>query len=434
MKNILLTIALALLLTSCADSDDATEDCLNPSSDCYVTTTTTDDATTEPPPTTPEQPPPDPEPDDPPAIVEPAPQPDTTPPVEPEPEIETTIQVTDTGPTFTPLFIIQIGNEIYLDDTITREFITTGQIKKAGPDLWLINNQLFSIDTTADAITLEPTPTQAHATATALYTCTEIDPAQAQATGAQAKYYTEFYIDTTGTGLDLISTGNWITNQHRCFDIISAAGYVFAITETGALIQIDGPATTPLYVLNGEFVTHNLDPENNRIDFNDSTESYVMNHLTAANQWIASDGAYYSETGYIWSPVSGLQELATALSDFNEDPRPIALLFGQSPTLISAGTRGGLIYWIEGNTGWLIEYDPIFDTITKPHRLYFGDGDRATGTEHRDTLRPVVIDQYIYFSIGVALDGTGGILKRIDLDTGFFDDVYSGQATIFLID
>lgn len=420
LAALLLMIALLFALTSCKDATDAAEDCADASADCTITVTTNDDdPTTD---TPPPAPPPEPEDEGPTVIVEI----DTTPeaaPAQPTPEIEIVIQITepDTPLTvFEPLFVLQIDNTVYLDDTVTRHFLMQGTIDKAAPGLWLIDDKLLSLDATPDAITLNHTPTQAHATPDALYTCIEIDPTTAQAAGGQAEYYTEFYIDQ-------VSTGHWVTNQHRCVDIVSAGGYVFAISETGALIQIDGPATDPLYILDGEFVTHNLDSVNNRIDFNDTTESYAMNYLTAANQWQRHGDSYYSETGYIWSPVSGLQESATALQDFNTDPRPIELPFPHTPTLISAGTRSGLIYWIEGNTGWLIEYDPAQDVITTPHRLYSGDGTRATGTQHRDTLSPVVIAQYIYFSLG-------GILKRLDLDTGFFDEVYSGEATIFLID
>lgn len=320
-------------------------------------------------------------------------------------------------PTFTPLFALQIDNNVYLSDTTERRLYGTGKIDKAAPGLFLLGDQLFDFDAVPDAITLDHTPTQARDTDDGLYTCVELTPTESQAAGAQAKYHTEFFLDS-------VSLGPWFLNQMRCTDIISAGGATFAVKETGALTQIGGTATAPLYILDNEFVTHNLDDINTRLDFNNRTEDFTMNFVKSARAWIKYGDQYFSESGDIWDTIGGLQELSTAMKDFNTDPRPVELPFAQAPVLVSAGTRDGLIYWIEANTGFVVTYDPDLDEIDTPFRLYTGDGMRSTGIAHRVELEPVIILHYIYFL-------EGGILKRLDLETGFFNVVHSGVAGIF---
>jgi hypothetical protein len=330
----------------------------------------------------------------------------------------------DTKPTantvFTPLYIMQIENDAYRCNTSECELFGTGQLDKAASNLFVLDNQLFSFDDTGPPITLDHVPTQSRSTEDGLYTCIELTPEESQAQGAQPKYHTEFFLDGS-------SLGHWVFNQMRCIDIIHAGGSTFAVKETGALKQIGGDEKTALYVLENEFVMHSLDEINTRIDFNDRTEDFTMNHLTSSKQWLKYADQYYSEKGYVWDPVEGLQELVTAMQDFNTAPYPIELPYGQTPTLLSIGVRDESIYWIEANTGWLIAYDPELDEINIPIRLYTGDGLHSTGVNYRDTLKPVIIEQYIYYT-------HDGILKRLDLDTGFFDEIYAGTVTIFLID
>lgn len=329
----------------------------------------------------------------------------------PEPEPE---------PQFEPRVAIKIDNQLYFSDHTELILAASGAIDKTGPGQYIINNILTTytsageIDTTSDT---GHTPSKAKNTPNGLYSCIEYDPETAAALGGQPRYYSEFYLD------GILFSEAWYFNQDRCQDIVSVGTEIFTIGEFGAYVLIDGTVSNTLYVLDSEFYIHDLDTINRTINFNNVTQIYTTNYVTNAKSWVKWNNKYYSETGAIWDDINGLIEDSTAMQDFNESPRPLQDLI-ESPTLVNIGARDNILYWIEANTGWIIALDIESNIISTPWRIYAGDGTRATGTAGRVELRPLLIDNYVYYV-------TGGALSRLDLETGFIGVIYAGPAVVW---
>ena len=123
------------------------------------------------------------------------------------------------------------------------------------------------------------------------------------------------------------------------------------------------------------------------------------------------NGVYYSHNGYKYSYAFGFSKLSTAMNGWNVYPYPITTIYGEAPTLVPVGVGIQSIYWLECNTGTLIEYIPSIDQIKSQNRLYIGSGVRSDGIALASSLNPIKVDNYIYF-------GYQGKVIRFDLLNG----------------
>lgn len=458
----LIIITLAFLITSCAEIQQAAEDATTDAVDTTVVSTEP-----EPPPPPPD-PDPDPDPPPPPPPPDPDPNPDPPPPPDPEPtpdtvivtieidaEIELETEITPDGTeidatidiiveiieqpapdepppaplTFTPKFTIKTdaSADYYISDGITTQLWLSGQIRRAGPGLYTNGDQLTQYDANANPsppVTLAAIPTQIKSINDDIYYCLEYSPAESSALGAQARVHTEIYKREADATTDSLLSF-FALNQHSCDGIVSVGTAVWIIDDMGAYHPVESAPSDILQIIPNRFYIYDRDPEAKTVMINGALESYLTNYALSGSQWILSDGVEYSESGTTWSTATGLIESATALSDFNAWPYPIApeLPFGESPVFLSVGERDGLLYWVECNSGWLFVYDPMSDDLTQSWRLYQGDGMHSTGINNRDSLSPFLSGSDLYFS-------EPGAVSVLDIDSGFISIFYGGGGSV----
>ena len=336
--------------------------------------------------------------------------------VEPDPDA-----TNDTVP-IEILFTVKIDDKLYFSDHDEMFLWNEGQINKAGARTFSIENELIELDASGDmvsTITLDYTPTRIKSTQSGDYYCVEIPPEEAYALGALYRTYTKTFRDGIQIGQA------WYFNEFECHDIVSADGNVFLIDEFGAYHVIDGIAENVAHVHDNLFYIHDINYIDDTIEFNDSIYGFGANFVTMSRQWINFDGLNYSEHGDTWSDIDGLSESVTAMSDFNISPFPVVpeLPNGEAPTLLAVGNAGPLLYWIECNSGFLFEYDSAGDILTQKWKLYFSNNTRAVGVIKRETLKPLIVDDKLYFSNQSAI-------YSVNLEDGVINIFYGGNGEV----
>lgn len=340
-------------------------------------------------------------------------------------DTEKKLPIEDT-PNIIPLFLVKTIDSLYFADHEKMELWKTGKIDKAGPRVFSIDNELIELDASGDVIdttTLDHTPTRIKSTPTGNYYCVEIPPDEAYALGALYRTYTETFKNGVQIGPE------WYLNEFECKDIVSAGENVFLIDEFGSYHVIDGIAENVAHVHDNQFYIHDIDYIDNTIGFNDSIYSFGANFVTMSRQWINFDGLNYSEHGDTWNTADGLSESVTAMSDFNISPFPVVpeLPNGEAPTLLAVGSAGTLLYWIECNSGFLFEYDSISNELTQKWALYNSNNTREVGVIKRDTLKPLIVGEKLYFSNQSAI-------YSIDLGDGIINIFYGGNGEVLAYD
>lgn len=313
-----------------------------------------------------------------------------------------------------------LGGNLYFLESKNLEYVDSGAILKAGSALYSVDDNLVQYDASGDpegVTALAMTPTQIKSTSAGVFACDEYTEQEAYDLGGLYRKYSEIYQD------DVIISA-WYNNQYECRDIVAAHDSVFVINHHGGYETISGPIVDPIHVEDDQFIIYGRDSFAQTVVINGVIESYDTNNILSAKQWIRYGSLHYSENGYTWSVATGLTELATALSDFQEYPYPVPLgdmPYGQSPVLLKVGIYGNKLYYMECNTGWLFIYDPAADTLERPYRPYVGSGYRSFGITKRDELNPTLTDNLFYYR-------DSGVIKEMDLDTGFVDIFYNGDG------
>ena len=354
-----------------------------------------------------QEPQPDPELEqDPPIVSEPDQTPDVPPP----------------APTkIIPKFGLKVGQDLYFSDGVEVFLWGSGNINRAGPGLFNIENELVEFDSSGDEISrleLAAVPTKIGLTEQGLYYCVEYPPELAFELGGMAKTYSEIYKDN-------VIFSAWYFNKFDCADIVSVGDEVWIIDQNRTYHLINGISSDIVHVEDGRFYMHSWNSAGKTITFNWSVETYGLNFILSAKQWINFDGIEYSENGYTWSEATGLLENETALWDFTSAPYPIdpALPFSEAPVLLAIGEFEGLLYWLECNSGWLFEYNPADDSLVQKWLLYEGDGTHNAGIEKSQSLSPLLVDSNLYFS-------DNGAVHVLDILNGFVTIFYGGEGEV----
>lgn len=133
----------------------------------------------------------------------------------------------------------------------------------------------------------------------------------------------------------------------------------------------------------------------------------------------------YSGLGDTWNESEGLTEKRTALKAFRTRPYPtiLNLEIGNNPSLLSAGTYNGKIYFLECSTGFLFSYDVQADFLECKYRTFIGNGLQATGVLKRTTLKPFIFNNELYFT-------DSGNVYALNLDNGLIRIYYAGNGEI----
>lgn len=363
--------------------------------------------------------------DEPPVVIVPPPD-ETDPTTDTDTTEETTDTTTDTTeplPELSPVaFAVKIDAGFYLSDGLTMFLFSELQVSKAGPRLFSSGADLIVLDAYGLQVSKTPLPeipTKIHNNGDT-YFCREYPPELAYSLGALYQTYSEIWKNG-----EVVS--QWYLNEYECRAIVQAYDSVFVIDQNGTYQTVEGPGANVSHVEPLEFYVHDLDTINQRLYFNQYLESYSLNYALNIKQWIKYDQLFYSENGYTWEPVTGLLGAVTALDAFNYTPYPVDLPNGEAPVLLEIGVLGDRLFWLECNSGYLFEYDPQADTLTQSWRIYTGDDTHATGTAMRDSLKPLLVGEKLYFS-------NDGNIYSLGMTTGEINIFYAGNGEVVRYD
>ena len=330
--------------------------------------------------------------------------------------------ITDIG-TFAVKFAVKSGNDLYFSDSEKMYLWKSGNILKSGYREFTVENKVITLDESGNTISttsIAEIPTKIKTVGSDSYYCVEYSEEEAYAMGGMYEIYSEFYKNN-----DIIS--DWYNNEFECKDILSVGAEVFAIDQNGTYHTIVGSYDNVFHA--DILIMHSLDIPNKTIGFNSNTEDYGFNYAMNSNQWILHDGIYYAENGYTWTKIGGLIEESTVLHGWNTYPYPLDVQnpFGEAPVLLKAGISNNKLYWIECNSGFVFEYDPNTDELTQKSRLYISDGMHATGIYFKDVLKPLLVDNILYYS-------EGGSINSLDIETGSLNIFYANPGEVVKYD
>lgn len=320
------------------------------------------------------------------------------------------------------LFAVKIQDKLYFSDHDEMTLWNQGNINKAGPMLFSHESDLIQLDASGDELSrseiLDGPPSAIKQTDNGLFYCREMTAEESLDAGAQAKIHTVIYKDGN------VIEPQWYFNQWGCNQIKSVGDDVFLYDHLNGIHVINGIYDNVALVVDNEFFTHDIDTTFGKIYFNGVLNYFGFNYATTAKQWILYEGLYYSENGYTWSESEDLQENQNSLFGFNSAPYPIDPQpeTGQNPVFLKAGVFGGLLWWIECNTGLLFSFDASTDALSQKWKIFNGDGLRSTGILKRAELKPLIADDKLYFS-------NGGIFS-INLNTGIINAFFGGSGEL----
>jgi hypothetical protein len=327
------------------------------------------------------------------------------------------------------MVIHQNGTVYFYDGSQLTEW-RTGQAYYVEPGKIAVDDILYTLDSTGNEISsiqLPAIPSSVKYSGSDFYLTETIPADYAYANGGLYKEYTQIY-----KNYDTI--GHWSQNQWTVSELIKTeSGDIIAKKPMGAFIHIG--SILPYEKINSATengpVIYNHDPVNRTAIIKLSSPnsvSWSTNNFNNSKYWLKSGEIWQSQNGYEFSESGGLTENVTALHDFNAYPYPIELPWPETPRLISAGVRlensEDVTYWIECNTGWLMRYVSSIDNLQQRFQLYPGDGYAATGNLNRELLKPIIVENIIYFYYN-------GSIWSSDLNTGMTAVFYAANAEFF---
>jgi hypothetical protein len=318
-----------------------------------------------------------------PTVYLPPPPPPITEP-EPEPEIKP------------HTIIISDGFEVGTSDGEYYYKFADGHAVNARDGFLVVNDILHGIDETGESIISQrlPVAPDAIAIGASTWSFETIDPATAYSLGALRKPYTRIWRNGDEYGM-------WWNNQYQVVTaVVTASGDIATKDTLGKWRSTTENGLDVKYAGHGGLLIHSQDTVNRRANIRTAEGDYRvahnMNYFFAADQWLESDGVFYSWNGYTWD--GSLSEYATALQDFIQPG-------ANSPVIVAAGTREEhsetVLYWIDCSNGWLYRYTPSIDRLEQVFRLYSGSGDRLDGVNCAKIINPVIAgaggDENLYY-------------------------------------
>ena len=85
------------------------------------------------------------------------------------------------------------------------------------------------------------------------------------------------------------------------------------------------------------------------------------------------------------------------------------------------------MYWLECNSGFIFEYNPATDALNQKWRIYTGNGTHDTGIAKRDSLKPLLSGDKLYFS-------NDGCIYSLGMITGMINIFYAGNGEVVKYD
>ena len=233
---------------------------------------------------------------------------------------------------------------------------------------------------------------------------------EAMALGALPKPYTRIWSNSD-------EYGDWMSRQYETDELTIHKGNIFArTTPGGAWVHINGSMSRIHTVIGDGFVIYDFDPDIRTAVIDGVDVSWSYNFMNGAKQWLRSGSKWYSHNGYTWDG-STLAEHGSAMWDWRS--------YGN--VVITAGTHyengEDVLYFIQCATGHVIRYVPSVNQYTEFVRLYTGDGQTETGLFYKALLKPVIIDDGLFF----IFDST---TFRYDFTTGLTSPFATGISEV----
>ena len=330
-----------------------------------------------------------------------------------------------------PKFALYTGEDFYFSDEKQMKLWKTGTVKKSGVRKFIVAESGSQL---TDLITLDQAAKTIETESLSLNTvkiriigddkfhCVEYPPELSYSLGALYRTYSEIYKNDEIMGI-------WYLNDFECREIVTASDNVFIANQHGTHELIEGDAEDVLHVSDSNFIIHSDDKAYRHIWVNSTQESYKKDYILTSKQWIEYNGVFYSEKGHTWSETDGLTEAANDLDSFGELPYPVTpeLPYAQRPTLLKLGVYSEKLYWVECNSGFVFEFDPGTGGIEQKFKIYDGDGSSHSGGLKRHSLKPLIVDNMLYFSNDVAV-------YSLNLDDGIINIFYSMNAEVVKYD
>jgi hypothetical protein len=320
------------------------------------------------------------------------------------------------------------NSTVYFYDGLQFTEWRTGQAKYVEPGKIAVDDILYMLDEYGNEISsiqLPAIPSGVKYSGSDFWLAETIPAEFAYASGALYKDYTQIYKNHD-------AVGHWSQNQWIASELIKTeSGEIIAQKLNDAFVAIN--STIAIEKINSTtengplFYNHDPILRTGRVKMTGGIQSisWATNHFNNAKYWLFANNEWQSQNGYKFSESAGLTENVTALQDFNAYPYPIELPWPEAPRMISAGVRSenseDVTYWIECNTGWLLRYVNSINELQQKFQLYPGDGYAVTGNLHRESLKPVIVENTIYFYYN-------GSIWSSDLGTGTTAVFYAGNA------
>lgn len=220
-------------------------------------------------------------------------------------------------------------------------------------------------------------------TNTDIWIVEHISPEEALAAGAQYKPYTRLYLNNN-------EYGNWYVNDFEVDTLLHYNDDIYVMITTGAWKCITGNKENVRLVIENGFALYDYNSTLRTATIDGVSVSWSTNFFNSSKYWLKSGFVWYSQNGYSWDGVT-LVENGLAMADWRTSQNLI----------ITAGTRyensEDVCYFVNCATGYVIRYVPSVNQYTEFVRLYVGDGSTEIGTYYRKELKPIIIDDDLFF-------------------------------------
>jgi hypothetical protein len=300
-----------------------------------------------------------------------------------------------------PIIAIKTADSLKFYDGLYLWTWNTGKIERAKSKNYSCDNILYKLDDlgyTEESRTLITIPDYISITDGTVYKKSsksitlqnsniwiieDISADEAMQAGALPKPYTKIYCNA-------IEYGNWRQNQYVLENIITLDNDIYGQIPTTRWYHLNGTKEDVRVVTDSGLAIYDYDLVNKRCMINGVMAWFSTNFFNGAKQWQKSGDVWYSQNGYSWDGET-LVENGLAMADYKTVGNMV----------ISAGTRfengETVLYWIQCATGEVLRYIPSINQVKKYIDIYIADGTTETGLLFLNTLKPQIIDDYLYF-------------------------------------
>jgi len=268
----------------------------------------------------------------------------------------------------------------------------TGATVRAASGVYAYNSLLYQLNNYGEtvktvALTVQPsfmTVSDPDIDNADMWAVENITPDQALNMGGMYKYYTRIYHNN----IEYPAEGSLFVQQYKTDKMAMINSDVF-IHGAGTWYYVNGSINNVRVVLPG-FIIYNMDSNHNTAYINGIAVSWLRNFFFSASEWLKSGSTWYSQNGYSFNGMT-----------LTEDGLAMSNLRTKQNIIIAAGSHvengEEILYFIDCSTGWIIRYVPSTNQYIQTVQLYNGDGLNSTGAYYKPMLKPIIIENCLYF-------------------------------------